>query len=66
MIAFSDKYNSTLGKRIIAKRKEIVEHPFGTIKRNWDYTYFMQKCLVIMKKTIAFTQTVVQVRVIVL
>jgi len=31
------------GKRIIVKRKEIVEHPFGTIKRNRDYTYFMQK-----------------------
>ena len=23
-------------------RKEIVEHPFGTIKRNWGYRYFMQ------------------------
>ena len=25
------------------KRKEIVEHPFGTIKRNLGYTYFLQK-----------------------
>ncbi len=40
---FRDKCNSDLGKRILGKRKEIVEHPFGTIKRNWGYRYFMQK-----------------------
>ena len=34
-----DKKNS----RLIHKRKEIVEHPFGTIKRNWGYTYFLLK-----------------------
>jgi len=25
------------------KRKEIIEHPFGTIKRNWGYTYTLLK-----------------------
>jgi len=40
---FREKCNSDLGKRILAKRKEMVEHPFGTIKRNWGYRYFMQK-----------------------
>jgi transposase len=29
-------------KHLISKRKEIVEHPFGTMKRNMGYTYFMQ------------------------
>jgi len=33
----SDEY-----KKIISKRKEIVEHQFGTIKRNWGFGYFMQ------------------------
>jgi transposase len=40
---FREKCNSGTGKRILAKRKEIVEHPFGTIKHNWGYRYFMQK-----------------------
>jgi hypothetical protein len=30
-------------KKIIAKRKEIVEHPFGTMKRSLGFTYFMLK-----------------------
>ena len=40
---FRIKCNSDEGKRILAKRKEIVEHPFGTIKHTWGYRYFMQK-----------------------
>lgn len=42
MKQFNEKVNSKTGKRIIEKRKEIVEHPFGTIKRNLGYSYFMQ------------------------
>lgn len=42
---FRYKCNSELGKRLLSKRKEIVEHPFGTIKHNWGYRYFMQKSL---------------------
>ena len=30
-------------KKLIEKRKEIVEHPFGTIKRSFGYTYFLLK-----------------------
>jgi len=30
-------------KRLTAKRKEIVEHPFGTLKRSLGYTYFLVK-----------------------
>jgi len=40
---FREKCNSDLGKKLLAKRKEIVEHPFGTIKHSWGYRYFMQK-----------------------
>lgn len=32
-------------KRLIAQRKEIVEHPFGTLKRSLGYTYFLVKGL---------------------
>jgi len=30
-------------KRLMAQRKEIVEHPFGTLKRSFGYTYFLLK-----------------------
>jgi transposase len=40
---FREKCNSALGKKLLSKRKEIVEHPFGTIKHSWGYRYFMQK-----------------------
>jgi transposase len=40
---FREKCNTQLGKKLLAKRKEIVEHPFGTIKHHWGYRYFMQK-----------------------
>jgi len=40
---FREKCNSDLGKKLLSKRKEIVEHPFGTIKHSWGYRSFMQK-----------------------
>ena len=40
---FREKCNSEFGKLVLRKRKETVEHPFGTFKRNWGYRYFMQK-----------------------
>lgn len=40
---FREKCNSDLGKKLLSKRKEIVEHPFGTIKHTWGYRCFMQK-----------------------
>ena len=42
---FRNKVNSDLGKKIIRKRKELVEHPFGTMKRHLGYKYFMRKGL---------------------
>ncbi len=35
------KTNENMKKK--SKRKEIVEHQFGTIKRNWGFNYFMQR-----------------------
>lgn len=40
---FKVKIGSEMGKKIIGKRKEICEHPFGSIKRNMGYTYFLMK-----------------------
>lgn len=40
---FREKCNTDIGKKILSKRKELVEHPFGTIKHGWGYRYFMQK-----------------------
>jgi transposase len=51
---FRKKMNTKLGKKIINKRKELVEHPFGTIKRNFGYTYFMQKGLESTKAEFSF------------
>lgn len=32
-------------KKLYSRRQMIVEHPFGTIKRNWGYTYFLTRGL---------------------
>lgn len=32
-------------KELYSKRQMIVEHPFGTIKRSWGYTYFLTRGL---------------------
>jgi transposase len=45
MDAFKESMKSDSNKKIMAKRKEIIEHPFGTLKRNFGYTYFIQRGL---------------------
>jgi transposase len=40
---FDKKIRSEYGKKLISRRKEICEHPFGTIKRNLGFTYFSMK-----------------------
>jgi transposase len=37
------RYNTPEGKNIYKRRQAIVEHPFGTIKRSWGYTYTLLK-----------------------
>ncbi|HPT69955.1 MAG TPA: transposase, partial [Syntrophomonas sp.] len=32
-------------KELYTKRQMIVEHPFGTIKRSWGYSYFLTRGL---------------------
>lgn len=45
MCAYIDGLNEDKNKKLIEKRKEIVEHPYGTIKRSLGYTYFLLKGL---------------------
>ncbi len=54
MEKFREKVKSDLGKKIVQKRKELVEHPFGTIKRNFGYTYFMQSGIEKVKSEFSF------------
>ena len=54
MEAFREKSKTKLGKKIIQKRKELVEHPFGTIKRNLGFTYFMQTGIENVKAEFSF------------
>lgn len=51
---FREKVKSELGKKVVLKRKELVEHPFGTIKRNFGYTYFMQRGIEKVKAEFSF------------
>ena len=30
---------------VMKRRKELVEHPFGTMKRGWDHGYFLMRGL---------------------
>jgi len=55
---YMDEYKESIkndeNKKIIKKRKEIVEHPFGTIKRSFGFTYFMQRGLEKVKAEFSF------------
>jgi len=62
MIKFREKVNSDIGKKIIRKRKELVEHPFGTIKRNLGYTYFMQTGIESVKTEFSFIAFIYNLR----
>jgi hypothetical protein len=37
------RYNTPEGKAIYKRRQALVEHPFGTIKRSWGYSYTLLK-----------------------
>ena len=54
MEKFREKTRTKLGKKIIQKRKELVEHPYGTIKRNLGFTYFMQTGIENVKAEFSF------------
>lgn len=54
MDRFKVDMKSEQNKKLISKRKEIAEHPFGTLKRNLGYTYFLQKGLENVKTEFSF------------
>ena len=45
MLRYIEGLHDDKNKKLIAKRKELVEHPYGTIKRAFGYTYFLQRGL---------------------
>jgi transposase len=51
---FKESMKSKTNKKMIEKRKEIIEHPFGTIKRNLGYEYFMQRGIEKVKAEFSF------------
>jgi len=46
MLTYLESLEEEENKKLIRRRKEIVEHPFGTMKRSLGYTYFLVKGLV--------------------
>ena len=52
--SFKKSMQETENKILLSRRKEIIEHPFGTIKRNLGFTYFMQKGLEKVKTEFSF------------
>lgn len=53
-IEYRKRVHSETGRRLIQKRKELVEHPFGTLKRNMGYSYFMQRGYKAVKAEFSF------------
>lgn len=43
MAEYLEQLNTDMNRRLMAKRKELVEHPFGTLKRSFGYTYFLMR-----------------------
>ena len=54
MQSYIENLRTERNKRLICQRKELVEHPFGTIKRNLGYTYFMQRGIKKVKAEFSF------------
>jgi transposase len=51
------RYNTPQGKKIYKRRQAIVEHPFGTIKRSWGYSYTLLKGIEKVTAEFAFVAT---------
>ena len=43
MAKYRELLRNEANEQLMAKRKEMVEHPFGTLKRSLGYTYFLLK-----------------------
>jgi transposase len=51
------RYNTPEGKKIYKRRQAMVEHPFGTIKRSWGYSYTLLKGIEKVTAEFAFVAT---------
>ena len=56
------RMKSVKGHRLMAMRKEIVEHPFGTIKRAFNQGYFLLKGLRKVKGEMGLTMLAFNMR----
>jgi transposase len=54
MRAYLEGLKTDENKFLIRERKELVEHPFGTIKKTFGYTYFLLKGLKKVKAEFSF------------
>ena len=54
MQTYIENLKTKRNKELIRKRKELAEHPFGTIKRNLGYTYFSMKGIEKVKAEFSF------------
>jgi hypothetical protein len=61
-----DKMNDVMktseGKALMNLRRELVEHPFGTIKRAFNQGYFLLRGLKKVQEEIAFTMLAYKMR----
>ena len=62
MQKYIDSLKDSSNKKIIKKRKELVEHPFGTIKRCFGYTYFLLKGIEKVKAEFSFISFIVTIQ----
>jgi hypothetical protein len=51
------RYNTPEGKKLYKRRQALVEHPFGTIKRSWGYSYTLLKGIEKVTAEFAFVAT---------
>ncbi len=54
MQTYTENLKTNRNKQLIKKRKELIEHPFGTIKRSFGYTYFLLKGIEKVKAEFSF------------
>jgi len=54
MQTYIENLKTEKNKNLISKRKELAEHPFGTIKRTFGYTYFLLKGIDKVKAEFSF------------
>ena len=56
------RYKTPEGKKLYKRRQALVEHPFGTIKRSWGYTYTLLKGIEKVTAEFAFVATTYNLR----